>query len=80
MDNWSTGGAGYSPKLPNSLEEYQFSGILFQGQLEHRARPGISSTERMADFSHNCCVDRPSKFLVQESNLEKQVEREGSMD
>ena len=36
MDSYHPGTARPVPKLPNSLEEYHFSGILFQGQLENR--------------------------------------------
>jgi hypothetical protein len=48
VDNlWTTGTgrARVSAELPNSFEEYHFSGISVSGELEHRAIPPTSSTD-----------------------------------
>jgi len=64
VDNlWTTGAPGDpgSVKLPNSPEEYHFSGILWFRQLARRARPGEWGHGRMAEISHLFLVDRRTK-------------------
>ena len=65
-------------KLPNSLEEYQFSGVLFQGQLAHRARPGKLHGYGMAEISHLFPVDKRMVFRYPGSILNCRLEREGA--
>ena len=67
-------------KLPNSLEEYQFSGIFVSGSVRAPGRDPVNASRRMADFRHLISCWLKVERLVFWTNLNLQVEREGNMD
>ena len=72
--------AARSVKLPNSDEESQFSGILYLGWAGSTGAPGrFGDTAIGGNPPLFSCWRRPGS-QVWCCNLEKQVEREGSMD
>jgi hypothetical protein len=78
--SWRPGTARPVPKLPNSLEEYQFSGILFGDVVWSPGRDPVNASREVGWFPPLFFSWLRAGQLVGMGYLEMQVEREGSMD